>query len=135
MSEITIRRRSRVHQATIGTTTAESTTLAFEGQAGASILLGTPSTSATLLRVYGSLDGATYRQLFDSDGAAATITLSRLSGTAVETVGTATAEITVYTATPGAYELPKAAFPLRYVRLVADADLGEAATVQITSKS
>jgi hypothetical protein len=135
MSEIMIRRLDRRQQVTIGTTAGESSTLAFNGMAGATILLGTPSTSATLLRVYGSHNNVTYRELFDAAGAAATITLSRLSGTAVETVGTATAEITVFTATAGAYALPDAAYPLRYVRLVADTDLGEAATAEITVKS
>jgi hypothetical protein len=135
VSEITIIRRSRQQQATIGTATSDSSTFAFGDLAGASIVMDAPSTAATRLRAYGSHDDATYRQLFGSDGAPAEITLFRLSGTATETVGTATQEITVYTAVPGTYELPAAVFPLRFVRLVADADLGLADTVKITSKS
>jgi len=135
MSEISILRRIRHQRATIGTATADSTTFALGDLAGATIMIDAPSTAATRLRVYGSRDNATYRQLFGSDGSPAEISLSRLSGTATETVGTATQEITVFTAVPGAYELPGAAYPLRFVRLAADADLGEASTVEITSKS
>jgi hypothetical protein len=135
MNEITIRRRQRVHAVAVGTVASDSTTLRFDDMAGASIFVADPSTAATVLRVYGSFDDATYRQLHDDTGAAATITLSRLSGTAVETVGTATQEITVFTAVPAAYSIPAAAYPLRYVRLVADSDLGSAATVVFASKS
>jgi hypothetical protein len=135
MSEITILRRTRQQQATIGTAATDSSTFTLGDLAGASIFIDTPSTAATRLRVFGSHDDATYRQLFGSDGAPAEITLSRLTGTAAETVGTTTQQITVYTAVPGTYELPAAAFPMRFVRLVADADLGLAGTVNITSKS
>jgi hypothetical protein len=134
VSEILIRRRHRIHGMTIGTATSSSTSLPLDDAAGAVVLLSTPSTSATLLRVYGSADDVTFGQVNDA-GAAATITLSRQTGTAVETVGTTTSTITVYTANAAAYALPDAAFGLRSVRLVADADLGAAANAHAVTKS
>jgi len=134
VSEITIRRRNRVTAVTIGTATATSSTLWLDDMASATIVLDDPGTAATALRVYGSRDGLTFNELYDG-GSAATITLFRQSGTATETVGTATAQITVYTSQPGCYSLPDAAYCLRAVRLVSDVDLGPAANAHVTAKS
>lgn len=134
MSEILIRRRNRVRPVTIGTSSSTSSTLWLDDTAGAVVMLDTPSTAATVLRMYGSADGLTFSELYN-DGAAATITLFRQSGTATETVGTATAEITVYTAQGGCYAMPESAFAFRAVRIVSDADLGPAAAAHVAAKA
>jgi hypothetical protein len=135
MSDITIRRRQRAHEVTVGTAVAKSSTIRFDEMAGAAVIVKDPSTAVSLLRVFGSWNDEGYAQLFDSSGSEATIPISRLSGTAVETVGTTTVQITIYTAQNAAYALPDSAFPLTFLRLVADAEIGTAATVLISAKS
>lgn len=135
MSEIQMTRRLRRQSVTIGTATETSTTLHLGDMAGTVIYLGTPSTAATVLRMYVSPDDVTYQKLLGSDGAEATVKLLRETGTTVETVGTTTQTITIFTAVSAAYVMPEVAFPAQFIRLVADADLGPAAAANITSKS
>jgi len=134
MSEASILRRLRATDLHVGTVASDSTTLRFDDMAGASVIVSGINTAVTQLRVYGAVDDSQYRQVYDAAGQAATITVARLSGTAVETVGTATVEVTVYTAQSATYPMPDAAYPLRYVRLVADAVMGQSATVVAVAK-
>jgi hypothetical protein len=135
MSTIAISRRQRAYVVKIGTAAAQSTPIRFDDMAGAAVALANPSTAATVLRVYGSVDDDAYAAVFDSAGGQATIPITRLSGTAVETVGTTTQTITVFTAVNAVYALPDAAFPIPFVRLVSDHDLGTAAIVFVSTKS
>lgn len=135
MSTFTIHRRQRSHAITVGTAVAQSSTIRFDEVAGAAVLVNNPSTAVSVLRVYGSWNDEAFSQLFDSSGSEATISIFRLSGTAVDTVGTATVQITIYTAQNATYSLPDSVFPLTFLRLVADANLGTAATVSISAKS
>lgn len=101
MSEIKIRRRLRTVNVTLHTATSSATTINFSDTAGAVISLGTMSTDASTLQIYGATqaDGA-YRRVYGSDGSAADVTLTPSS-----TVGTM-------------YSLPDAAFALPYVKIV-----------------
>lgn len=135
MSEIQFTRRSRWKPLTIGTASSSSSTVSLANMAGGAVMLSAPSTAATVLRVYGSVDGTTFSQLYGSDGAEAAVSLFRVSGTAVETVGEATQEITVYTAVAGAYAVPDSVFSLRYIRLVSDAEIGGGTQIVFASKS
>jgi hypothetical protein len=135
MSEFQILRRQRLVDLIVGTSVTDSTTLRFDSAAGGSIFVNDVSTSATTLRVFGSIDDSAYRELYDPSGSAASITLARLSGTATETVGTTTTTITVYSAVDSIYAMPDAVFALKQLRLVADAALGESARVTVASKS
>lgn len=102
MSEMKIRRRLRTVDVTLTTATADATTINFSDAAGAVISIGTVSTNASTLQIYGAMesDGA-YRRVYGSDGSAADVTLTPSS-----TVGTI-------------YSLPDAAFALPYVKIVA----------------
>jgi len=135
MSTITIARRQRAYSLKIGTAAAQSSPIRFDDMAGAAVSLTNPSTAATVLRVYGSVDDEAYAAVFDSSGGEVTIPIARLSGTAVETVGTTTQTITIFTALNAIYPLPDAAFPIPLVRLVSDHELGTAATVFVSTKS
>lgn len=135
MSEILIRRRLRSTDLHVGTVVSDSTTLRFDDMAGGSVVVSGINTAVTKFRVYGAANDSQYRELYEASGQASAITVARLSGTAVETVGTATVEVTVYTAIDATYAMPDAAYPLRYVRLVADAEVGQSATVAAVAKS
>jgi hypothetical protein len=101
MSEIKIRRRLRTVNITLHTATSSATTLRLDDMAGAVVSLGTMSTEASSLHVYGAVDvSSPYRRLYGADGSAADITLSPSS-----TEGTI-------------YALPDAAFALPYAKIV-----------------
>lgn len=77
MSEIKIRRRSRDVAITLHATTALATTIRMEDFAGGVVEFGTMSTAATTLQMWGaSSETGPWRQLFKTDGSAATITLA-----------------------------------------------------------
>jgi hypothetical protein len=135
MSEVQIRRRLRTANITIATAVSESTTLAFDDVAGGVLFVSDLHTAVTTFNVYGARDDASYRPLYDAAGQAVSIAISRLSGTAVETVGTNTVQITVYTAQPAAYALPDDAYPLRHIRIVSNAPVGESAAIVAAMKS
>jgi hypothetical protein len=102
MSEIKIRRRLRTVDITLHTATSSATTLRLDDMAGAVVSLGTMSTNASSIQVWGSAtEDGTYRRVYGADGSAADITLA--PSTAVGTM----------------YALPDAAFALPYAKLVA----------------
>lgn len=77
MSEFKIKRKVRNFSITLGTATADATVLRTDDMAGGVVSVGTMSTSATSLQVWGAHDEVgPYRKLYKADGSAATITLS-----------------------------------------------------------
>jgi hypothetical protein len=77
MSEIKIRRRSRDVAIVLHSTTVHSTTIRMEDFAGGVVDFGTMVTAATSLQMWGaSYEEGPWRQLFKTDGSAATITLA-----------------------------------------------------------
>jgi hypothetical protein len=77
MSEIKIRRRSRDLAITLHSTTTLATTLRMEDFAGGVVELGTMSTNATTLQVWGaSADAGPYCRLYKTDGSVADLTLA-----------------------------------------------------------
>lgn len=77
MSEIKIRRRSRDVSITLTTATAAATTIRIEDFAGAVLEMGTVSTNASTLQMWGaSTDTGPYRRLYKSDGSVADLTLA-----------------------------------------------------------
>ena len=77
MSEIKIRRRSRDIAITLHSTTVHATTIRMEDFAGGVVEFGTMATAATSLQMFGaSQDTGPWRQLYKTDGSAATITLA-----------------------------------------------------------
>ncbi|NBW21695.1 MAG: hypothetical protein EBR82_78435 [Caulobacteraceae bacterium] len=77
MSEIKIRRRSRDLPITLSTATASATTIRMEDFAGGVVELGTMSTNATSLQMWGaSTDTGPYRRVYKTDGSVADITLA-----------------------------------------------------------
>lgn len=82
MSEIKIKRRSRQVTITLHTTTALATSIRMEDYAGAVIDLGTMSTAAATLQMWGaSSETGTYRRLYKTDGSVADITLAPSTAT------------------------------------------------------
>jgi len=117
MSQVKIKRNFRTVTANIGTATSVSTTLRMEDMAGAVVQIGTISTSAATLQVWGNTtDTGAFAQLYGSDGTAAAITLAP-----------STTNSTVYA-------LPDAAYALPYVKLVA-ASAAATATASVVMKS
>lgn len=77
MSEIKMRRRSRQVPITLTTSTANATTLYLEDFAGGVVDIGTLSTNATTLQMWGaSAEGGTFRRLYNTDGSVADVTLA-----------------------------------------------------------
>ncbi len=77
MSEIKIRRRSRDLPITLSTATAASNTIRMEDFAGGVVELGTMSTNASTLQMWGaSTDTGPYRRLYKTDGSVADLTLA-----------------------------------------------------------
>lgn len=104
---------SRSVPATIGTSTATSTTLRVGDTAGGAVIVSGITATATVT-VYGSPDDATFSPVYGFDGTLATMTLA---------------------ADGGAVALPDAVYPLRFVKLVSDTGLGTAASVVVSFKS
>ena len=101
MSETKIKRRLKSVPITLSTSSSSATTIRLDDMAGAVVSLGTMSTSASTLQVYGSdAEDGEFRQLRDSDGNAAEITLS--PSTAVGSV----------------YAFPDSVFALPWAKLV-----------------
>lgn len=101
MGEASIIRRLKSVPVTLSTSTSSATTIRLDNAAGAIVSLGTMSTSATTLQVYGcdTVDG-TYRRLYDYAGSGADINL------------------TPSTSVGSMYAFPDAAFALPYAKLV-----------------
>jgi hypothetical protein len=101
MSEYKIKRKTRTFNLTLGTVVDDATTLRADDMAGGIVSLGTMSTNATTLQVFGSVQEAgPYRRVYGADGSAADITLAPSSTTG------------------RIYSLPDAAFAVPYVRIV-----------------
>jgi hypothetical protein len=77
MSEIKMKRRTRQVTITLHTTTALATSIRMEDYAGGVVDLGTMSTNAATLQMWGaSSETGTYRRLYKTDGSVADITLA-----------------------------------------------------------
>jgi hypothetical protein len=101
MSEFKIKRRSRYVSLTLHSTTALATTLRMDDFAGAAVSLGTMSTDAASLQVFGShAEEGPYRRVYGADGSAADITLAPSTNTG------------------RVYSLPDAAFAVPFLKIV-----------------
>jgi hypothetical protein len=101
MSEIKIKRRLRSVSVTLATALSSCETIRMDDMAGGVISMGTVSTNASTLQIYGSDDAsATFRRVYGADGSAADITLA--PSTVVGTI----------------YALPDAAFALPLAKIV-----------------
>jgi hypothetical protein len=118
MSEIKMRRRSRQVPITLTTSTASATTLFLEDFAGGVVDVGTMSTSATTLQMWGSsAEGGTFKRLYNADGSVADITLA--PSTAVGTI----------------YALPDAVFGVPYLEVLVGNTAGTGVAATVTLKS
>ena len=113
-----IRRKSKSVSVSLGTSTSSATTVRWDDVAGGCLFMGTVSTSATSVQVWGSsaYDGA-FGRLYDSSGSAADITLSP-----------STSESRIYS-------LPDAAYGAAAIKLVAGQAAGTAATCVVILKT
>jgi hypothetical protein len=104
MAEININRMIRSVSITLGTATADATTIRTEDVAGGLISVGTMRTASLTLQCWGSVDEAgPYRRVYGSDGAVADVTLAPSS-------------------TEGRiYSLPDAIFAVPFVKIVSGA--------------
>jgi len=101
MSHVKIKRYQRDVSITLHTTTVLATTIRVDDMAGGVVSMGTISTNAATLQVWGSnSETGTYRQVYKVDGSAANITLEPSS-----TVGRI-------------YALPDEVFALSYMKIV-----------------
>lgn len=118
MSEIKMRRRSRQVPITLTTSTANATTLYLEDFAGGVVDIGTIATAATTLQMWGaSVEGGTFRRLYNTDGSVADITLA--PSTSVGTI----------------YALPDAVFGVPFLEVLVGNTAGTGVTATITLKS
>lgn len=77
MADAILSRKYRDLDITLHTATSLATTLDMRDVAGAVVSFGTMSTNATSLQFFGShTTGGTFRQLYKTDGSAATVTLA-----------------------------------------------------------
>lgn len=101
MGEASIIRRQRNQAFTLSTATSAATTIRLDNSAGGVVSVGTMSTSASKLQIFGSdQESGSYRRLYDSFGSPADITM-----TPSTSVGTM-------------YALPDPAFALPYMKIV-----------------
>ena len=113
MSELLCSHRTRNLPVTVGTAVQSSTAMLMGDMAAGMVIVEGVTVTHTLT-VYGSSDGTTFAPLYGHDGQAAAMPVA---------------------ADGGACVMPDAVYPLRFVKLVADASLGTAATVVISLKS
>ena len=113
MSESQLSHRTRNVDIVVSTSVSSSTSLSCGDVAGGIAIISGVTASATLT-VYGGRDGTTFAAVFDAGGAAATL---------------------VVPADGGAVVIPDAAYPLRFLKLVSDSDIGTAAAVVVMLKS
>ncbi len=101
MSEYKIKRKTRQFTITLGTATADATTLRADDMAGGVISCGTMRTASASLQCWGAVaEVGPYRRIYDASGAAADITL------APSTTG------------GRVYNLPDALFGVPFIRIV-----------------
>ena len=102
MAEVKIKRRYRSLSVAITTASATSDTFRMDDMSGGVVSIGTISTNAATLQVWGNTtDSGTFVRLYDSAGAVADITLAPS------------------TAAGSCYALPDAAYGLPFLKLVA----------------
>jgi hypothetical protein len=102
MAEVKIKRRYRALSVAITTASATSDTFRMDDMSGGVVSIGTISTNAATLQVWGNTtDSGTFVRLYDSSGAVADITLAPS------------------TAAGSCYALPDAAYGLPFLKLVA----------------
>ena len=135
VSESTIKRRHRISEVKVGAVVKASSSLRFDDMAAATVHVRGASSEASKLFIFCSVDDVDFEPLLRDNGEQAFIPLARLTATAVQMVGTTTAEITTCSPRDAAYVLPQSAFSTRCIRLVADAALGPDATVIVSCKS
>jgi hypothetical protein len=118
MSEIKIRRRVRSLPITLHSTTTLATTLRMGDFAGAAISLGTISSNAATLQVFGANEeDGPFRRIYTDGGSAADITLGGQSTEA------------------RIYSLPDAVFAVPYVKLLSGTTNSTGATAIVMFKS
>jgi hypothetical protein len=104
MSEIKIKRRTRSVEITLTSGTADAATLRLDDMAGAVISVGTMSTNAASLQMFGAVEpDGPYRRVYGSDGEPADVTLAPSA-----TLGRI-------------YALPDEVFAVPYLKIVSDA--------------
>jgi hypothetical protein len=113
MSESTLTHRTRNLPVTVGTAAASSTVMLMNDMAAGTVFVDGVTATHTLT-VYGSDNGVTFVPLYGHDGQAATVAVP---------------------ASGGACVLPDAVYPLRFVKLVSNSDMGTAAAVVLSLKS
>jgi hypothetical protein len=118
MSEVNIKRRVRSVSILLSTSVDASATLRADDMAGGVISLGTMSTNATTLQVFGSVDeSGPYSRIYGADGAAADITLAPS------------------TAAGRVYSLPDPIFAVPYIRIVSGGTYSTGVTGIVSFKS
>lgn len=118
MPEPKIRRKFRSIPVTLTTSESSATAIRTDDVAGATLVCGTMSTSATSIQVWAAATaGGTYGRLYDFAGSPANITLTPSSST-----GTA-------------YMLPDAVFGAAFIKLVASEAAGTAVDATVVLKS
>lgn len=101
MSESKIRRKLKTFPVTLSTATSVAVTLPCGDMAGGLFIVGTMVTAATTIQLFASdSTNGPFRQVYDSSGAAANITLA------------------ASTADGRAYALPDAAFAAPFLKLI-----------------
>ncbi len=105
--------RVREQPVTVAAAANESSVVLFSDMVAGVMHVSGVTASATVT-VYGSPDGVTFAPVYGSDGTPATLAVPQAGGAVV---------------------MPDTVRPLRYVKLVSDADLGTAASVIVSVKS
>lgn len=117
MSDSKIRRKAKSYDATLYTAVASCAAIPMVDMAGGVVSVGTMSTNASALNVYASdEETGTYRQLHDSAGSPANITLQPS------------------TAVGKAYALPDAAFGCQWIKLASSTTNSTGVVATITMK-
>ena len=117
MAEVKIKRRYRALSVAITTASATSDTFRMDDMSGGVVSIGTISTNAATLQVWGNTtDSGTFVRLYDSSGAVADITLAPS------------------TAAGSCYALPDAAYGLPFIKLIAGTTSANT-TAQVMLKS
>jgi hypothetical protein len=118
MSHVKIKRYERDVAITLHTATALATTLRLDDMAGGVVNLGTMSTNATSLQMWGSTSAdGTFSRMYNSDGSVADITLSPSS-----TAGRI-------------YALPDAVFGVSFLKIVSSTTNSTGTTGIVSFKS
>lgn len=118
MSEPKIRRKFKSLAITLSTATQVATTLRWDDVAGGCLLMGTVSTNATTIQLWGSTSTAgDFGRVYDSSGSAADITLSP--------------SLTQ----PRVYAIPDAAYACGAIKLVAGTTNSTAAICSVMLKT